>query len=136
MIFMPLYLEDHKQAYKLFFKRWKMQFTFVCTDDGNKEEQRNIFLIQHLEYIESVMDKVVIAGACPDEISHDGKRFQGSIIVYEADTKEEAISLFEGDPYFQNNIWKDIKILPWTPVAGKLLGGKTWNIENGELQAP
>ena len=110
-----------------------MQFAFICMDNGNKESERNNFLVQHLEYIESVLDNIVIAGACPDEEGLNEKRFQGSIIVYEASSKQKAISLFQGDPYFKNNIWKDIKILPWTPVAGKLIGGKTWTIENGKI---
>tara|TARA_B100000073_G_scaffold324442_1_gene307344 strand:+ start:706 stop:1047 length:342 start_codon:yes stop_codon:yes gene_type:complete len=111
-----------------------MKFAFICLDDGNQEEKRSKLLIEHLEYIESVLDKVVIAGACPVSEKDFTKGSQGSILVYEAETREKAISLFEGDPYVKNNIWKDVKILPWNPVAGKLIGGKTWEIKDGKLK--
>ena len=110
-----------------------MKFAFICVDDWNQEKKRSDLLVEHLEYIESVLDKVVIAGACPlnDEELTEG--YQGSILVYESDTKKEAMSLFEADPYVKNNIWKEVKILPWKPVAGKLIGGKTWEIKDGKI---
>ena len=35
-----------------------MKFAFICTDDGNQDEVRARHLIEHLRYVESVLDKI------------------------------------------------------------------------------
>lgn len=110
-----------------------MNIAFICTDDGDQTETRTTHLIEHLRYVESVLDKVVVAGPClaPEG---EGRQFQGSIMVYKADSEEDARVLFEGDPYVKNNVWSKVRVMPFVPVAGHLVGGKTWVIEDGEMK--
>jgi len=110
-----------------------MTFAFVCIDDGDQGESRKLFLIDHLKYIEKVIDKVVLAGPCPSNDPEDGRQFQGSIMIYEGSTEEEARKLFEGDPYVKNGIWKEIFCLPFDPVAGQLIGGQTWLLDGDSI---
>jgi len=110
-----------------------MRFAFVCIDDGDQGESRKLFLIDHLKYIEKVMSKVVLAGPCPSSDPGDDRQFQGSIMIYEASTENEARKLFEDDPYVRNGIWKEVSCLPFDPVAGQLIGGKTWLLEGDSI---
>ena len=110
-----------------------MNYAFICTDDGDQGETRTKHLLEHLKYIESVLDKVVIAGPCAPSDAADTRQFQASIMVYEADTEEEARALFDGDPYVKNGVWKKVRVMPFTPVAGQMIGGKTWKIEGDTM---
>jgi uncharacterized protein YciI len=110
-----------------------MKFVCICTDDGNQDEVRARHLIEHLRYVESVLDKIVIAGPCMPSDDSDDRQYQGSIMVYQADSEVEAQALFDGDPYVKNGVWKKVRVMPFAPVAGKLIGGKTWRIEGDEM---
>lgn len=110
-----------------------MNFAFICTDDGNQDEVRSRHLLEHLRYIESVLDKVVVAGPCAPSDESDERQFQGSIMVYEADSEAEARALFDGDPYVKNGVWKKVRVMPFNPVAGQMIGGKTWTIEGDKM---
>lgn len=111
-----------------------MQFAFICTDDGNQDTVRSEHLIEHLRYVESNLDKVVIAGPCAPSDPDDGRQFQGSIMVYEAETEAEARAMFDGDPYVKNGVWSKVRMMPFKPVAGQMIGGKTWVIEGDEMK--
>jgi uncharacterized protein YciI len=110
-----------------------MKFAFICTDNGNQDETRSRHLLEHLRYVESVLDKIVVAGPCAPSDESDERQFQGSIMVYEADSEAEAHALFDGDPYVKNGVWQKVRVMPFTPVAGQMVGGKTWRIEYGRM---
>jgi hypothetical protein len=55
-------------------------------------------------------------------------------MIYEADTETKARALFQGDPYARNGVWKDVRVLPFTPVVGSLIGGKTWQIDGTDIK--
>jgi uncharacterized protein len=110
-----------------------MNYAFICTDDGDQGEVRTRHLLEHLRYIESVLDKVVVAGPCAPSQEDDDRQFQGSIMVYNAASEAEAQALFDADPYVKNGVWKKVRVMPFTPVAGQLIGGKTWRIEGDKM---
>ncbi|MFL2771066.1 MAG: YciI family protein [Rhodospirillaceae bacterium] len=111
-----------------------MNYAFICTDDGDQSELRSKHLIEHLRYVESNLDKVVIAGPCAPSDPKDKRQFQGSIMVYKAETETIARALFEGDPYVKNGVWAKVRMMPFNPVAGVLLGGQTWVIEGDQAR--
>jgi uncharacterized protein len=108
-------------------------YAFVCKDNGDQTERRRELLIEHLRYVESVIDKVVVAGPCPPLTTDDKRQFAGSIMVYQAETPEAARSMFENDPYFRNKIWTGYDMMPFVPVAGQYIGGQTWKIVDGQM---
>ncbi len=61
----------------------------------------------HREYAHALRQegKIVIAGPF-----NDGT---GALIVYEADTKEQAETLAANDPYARSGIWMKYEIHPW-----------------------
>ena len=64
----------------------------------------------HREYLKSLLDtgKLVCAGPFLDDF--------GSLIVYEADTKEAAEAILQADPFHANGIFVRWTIRPWKPV--------------------
>jgi uncharacterized protein YciI len=44
----------------------------------------------------------------------------GALIIYEADTKEEAEKLLQGDPFHQNGVFVHYQLRPWNPVIANL----------------
>lgn len=108
-------------------------YAFVCKDNGDQTQRRRELLIEHLRYIESVVDKIVVAGPNPPLDPADPRQFAGSIMVYQADSPEAARSMFESDPYFRNKIWSSYEMMPFSPVVGSYIGGKTWDIVNGQV---
>ena len=111
-----------------------MNYAFICIDDGDQDQTRSKHLIKHLRYVESVLGKMVVGGPCQPSSADDTRQFQGSIMVYEAGSEAEARALFNGDPYVKNGVWKDVTMLPFTPVAGQLIGGKTWEIDGETMK--
>ena len=110
-----------------------MIYAFICKDGGDKTQIRRDVLLEHLRYIESVIDKIVVAGTCPPLSSSDPPQFGGSMLMYRADSPAEARSLFECDPYFKNKIWDSYEMMNFSPVAGDYIGGRTWDIVDGKV---
>jgi len=108
-----------------------MIYAFICKDGGDKSELRRTHLMAHLRYVESVLDKMILAGPCPAMRAGDNRRYQGALVMYRADSPEEAKALLENDPYFRNGIWEAYDVMPFEPAAGELVGGKTWDISGG-----
>jgi len=64
----------------------------------------------HRAYLRSLLEKGKLAISGP---TLDG---YGALIVYEADSPEEAESLLKGDPFHANGIFVRWTIRPWNPV--------------------
>ena len=64
----------------------------------------------HRQYLRGLLEKGKIAATGP---FLDG---YGALIIYEADSPEEAESLLKGDPFHDNGIFVRWVIRPWNPV--------------------
>jgi uncharacterized protein YciI len=64
----------------------------------------------HRQYLASLKDRgrLVASGPFTDD--------SGALIIYEADSKEEAEKLVQGDPFCQNGIFVKYVLRPWNPV--------------------
>ncbi|MEM9532910.1 MAG: YciI family protein [Pseudomonadota bacterium] len=96
----------------------------VCQDGPEAPRLREELMGAHLAYIESVLPSVVLAGPCLGNA--EGDPTQASLLIYEAPDAAQAEAMFKGDPYFQAGVWESWNIMPFLPVAGQLVGGKTW----------
>lgn len=99
-------------------------FLFFCVDNPGAQAIRDQHMKAHLQHIETVMEHLVLAGPCPG--SAEGEPTQGSLLIFRAATQADAEALFKQDPYFAAGVWKSWEMLPFLPVAGELVGGKTW----------
>lgn len=103
-----------------------MQYLFLCRDQADSEALRQRHLDAHLAHIEKVMDQMVLAGPCPPVTPDDQRQFAASLLIIEADSPESAEAVFKSDPYYQAGVWDSYEMRPFLPVAGQLVGGKTW----------
>jgi uncharacterized protein YciI len=64
----------------------------------------------HRQYLTSLREngRLAVAGPFTDD--------SGSLIVYEAATREEAEQILQGDPFYQNGIFVKFQLRPWNPV--------------------
>jgi len=67
----------------------------------------------HRQYLASLIEKsqLAISGPFTDD--------SGALIVYEANSREEAETILKGDPFHQNGIFVNWVIRPWNPVMAK-----------------
>ncbi len=66
----------------------------------------------HRQYLRSLLDagKLFASGPFTDD--------SGALIIYEADTPEEAETILHGDPFHAAGIFVKWKIMPWKMVLG------------------
>ncbi len=95
----------------------------VCRDIADSGDLRRQYLDQHLVYIESVMDRIAVAG--PLSANARG-RMSGSCFVYHADDLAAAEALLHNDPYYQAGLYESVEFRVFRPAAGIWIGGATW----------
>ncbi len=101
-------------------------FTAVtCIDKPGEEttKARQDLLAVHLEYIETILDQILVAGPLYDD---DGETLVGSLYIYRTGDQAAARALLENDPYFAAGFWAEIRFNPFLAAAGTAVGGKTW----------
>jgi len=86
-----------------------MLFALVALDAPNSVERRLAIRPEHLKYLESLGDKLVLAGPFLD----DKDQGVGSIVVIEAASLDEARATFGRDPYARENLFDQVTIKPW-----------------------
>jgi uncharacterized protein YciI len=111
-----------------------MIVAYICTDRGDQTETRRRLLLDHLRYVETVADKILVGGPVPPTEPGDTRQFKGSILLYKVGRPEEAAALFNGDPYAKAGIWEKVEVLPFEPALGEVVGGITWQIVDGQIR--
>lgn len=97
-------------------------FVVVAYDKPGAEALRKAARPAHFAYIETILDRIAVAGPMRDADGH----FLGSILIYDAEDVAAARALLEGDPYHQAGIWERADVVPFTAAAGTWIGGKSW----------
>lgn len=102
-----------------------MAWTALCIDheDIDTGTLRRDARDAHFAYIESIMDRLLVAGPLTLPGS---KRYHGSLFVYRVDSEADARSLLEDDPYWQVGIYASCELHPFVPAAGSWVGGASW----------
>ena len=86
-----------------------MKFAAVIEYTQDKELIQSI-RPTHREYLKQLRENDQLAASGP--FTDDS----GALIIYEADTVEEAEKLLQGDPFHTNGIFLQYRIRPWNPV--------------------
>jgi uncharacterized protein YciI len=86
-----------------------MKFAAIFDYTADKDKIAQVRPV-HRQYLTSLRDRgqLVIAGPFTDD--------SGSLIVYEAATKEDAEKLIQADPFQQHGIFQRFQLRPWNPV--------------------
>ena len=86
------------------------RYAAIFENNDGADAIREKFHAAHLAYLERNRDKVLIGGALrpsPDEAS------VGGLWVIEAASRDEAVRLCEGDPFFSEGLRKSYRLLLW-----------------------
>lgn len=97
-------------------------FAVIARDKPGAEAARMAARAEHFAYIETILDRIAIAGPLKDA---DG-RFLGSILIYDVADEGAARALVENDPYFAAGVWEPPEVHAFTAAAGAWIGGKIW----------
>ena len=87
-----------------------MLFAIICIDKPGHEAVRLETRPDHVAYLRQEGEQVVLAGPF---LSNDGSAMLGSLIVYDAETLDEARDFAAGDPYAGAGLFDSVTIRPW-----------------------
>ena len=94
-----------------------MLYALICTDDPeNGLENRKKARREHLEYLKSLGDRMVMAGPF---VTEDGKQPTGSLIILETASRDEAEEISRNDPYARAGVFSRVEIRPWNWLFGR-----------------
>jgi uncharacterized protein YciI len=86
-----------------------MKFAAVIEYVTDKDRINSVRPV-HRAYLQSLLARGKLAASGPYLDDY------GALIIYEADSAEEAEALLKGDPFHENGIFVQWKIRPWNPV--------------------
>lgn len=105
-------------------ERSPRRFVFVCFDGPDAALRRGEAIAAHARYMEAVWREVLVAGPLLDP---DSGEVVGSLYVIAAADADAARRLLEGDPFHVAAIWRESRLLGYTPALGTWIGGRIWD---------
>jgi uncharacterized protein YciI len=87
-----------------------MLFAFICTDKPNSLAIRKANRPDHVSYLQSLGDALVLAGPFTEV---DGETMNGSLVVVEAASLQAAEKIAAGDPFAKAGVFDTVEIRPW-----------------------
>ncbi len=102
-----------------------MPFLVTCHDRPCSESNniREVQLQAHFAYIETIMDRLLIAGPAGNL---QGGEYGVSLFVYDVEDHDAAEQLLHNDPYFKAGLYGEVQINRFLPAAGRWIGGTVW----------
>lgn len=92
-------------------------FTFICTDKPGHLNVRMDTRPAHLDHLNALNEKGILKIAGPF-LDGEGKP-NGSLIIVETDTIEEARALADADPYAKAGLFSSVEVKPYNWVFNK-----------------
>jgi len=86
-----------------------LQYALIAYDKPNALQRRLDVRPDHLKHLESLGDRLVLAGPFLDEQGN----MVGSIVVVEADSLAEAEAALREDPFVLNGVFDSMTIKPF-----------------------
>ncbi|NIA71043.1 YciI family protein [Pelagibius litoralis] len=90
-----------------------MTFVLYCVDKAEHGHVRAENRPAHLDYLNSNLDRIVIAGPMT---SDDGKTVKGSVIVVNDAERAAAEAFAENDPYAKAGLFESVTITAYKKV--------------------
>ena len=90
-----------------------MLFAIFCTDKEDYLDVRMDNRPAHVEYLKAQGDKLIFAGPT---LAEDGETMNGSLIVVDFDSLEQAQDFASNDPYAQAKLFDSVVIRAWKKV--------------------
>jgi uncharacterized protein YciI len=89
-----------------------MLFAVIRHDHPNSLALRLAARPKHLEYLKTVLDKIMYGGALLD---HEGRQI-GSMLIIDVVDKEAADAFADADPFVEANLFANSSVEPFRPV--------------------
>jgi uncharacterized protein len=99
-----------------------MKFVMIGWDCPDGAAIRAATRDAHFAHVATIVDRMWLGGPIHD----DAQGFLGSVIIYEAETREEAEAMLRADPYFVAKLWDRWSLNPFHAAAGEWVGGTIW----------
>ena len=93
-----------------------MLYAVICTDKPDSLAIRKANRPEHVEYLQSFGDRLVLAGPFTEP---DGETMNGSLIVIEAASLEAARKIAAGDPFAKVGLFASVEVRPWLWTLNK-----------------
>jgi uncharacterized protein len=93
-----------------------MLYALICTDKPNSLDLRLANRPDHVAYLKSLGDTLVLAGPFTKD---DGETMIGSLIVVEAPSREAAKKIADGDPFAKAGLFATVEVRPWLWTVNK-----------------
>ena len=90
-----------------------MLFAIFCTDKPNSTDIRTATRAQHLEYLEGVLDRIILVGPT---FADDLTTMNGSVLILEFSDQSQAEDFAAHDPYAKAGLFESVIIRPWKQV--------------------
>jgi uncharacterized protein len=101
----------------------KTAYVVICRDGPQGDSVRAAYTPQHMEYIETVLGDLNVAGPLYDDAA---KKPVGSLYCLHTASLARAREIIENDPYHRHGAFASVEYFPHLPAAGKYVGGKIW----------
>jgi hypothetical protein len=93
-----------------------MLYAVICTDKPDSLGIRKANRPEHVEYLQSLDDRLVLAGPFTEP---DGETMNGSLIVIEAASLQAAKEIAAGDPFAKAGLFASVEVRPWLWTLNK-----------------
>jgi hypothetical protein len=93
-----------------------MLYAVICTDKPDSLAIRKANRPEHVDYLQSLSDRLVLAGPFTEP---DGETMNGSLIVIEAASLEAARKIAAGDPFAKVGLFASVEVRPWLWTINK-----------------
>lgn len=87
-------------------------FVMIGQDVPDSAKIREQFHDQHVKHVTALHEKGKIRIAGPMK-QDDGERSCGAVIVFEADSLDEAYKVVEADPYVSGGVFEEVTVTPY-----------------------
>ncbi len=90
-----------------------MLFFFHCVDKPEHGHVRAENRAKHLDYLETLGDRLIIAGPT---LTEDGQNLTGTVLIVDCADRADADRFAADDPYTQAGLFQKVTIEPWRKV--------------------
>ena len=87
-----------------------MLYALLCTDKPDSLAMRKAHRPDHVAYLQSLGDRLVLAGPFTER---DGITMIGSLIVVETPSLEDAQDIAANDPFTKAGLFAEVDVRPW-----------------------
>ena len=92
-----------------------MFYALICIDKPDSQQLRLDTRPDHRDHLKALGDTLKHAGPFTNE---DGSQMNGSLLIVETDSLEEAKAIAESDPYAKAGLFSDVQVRPWNWIIG------------------